>query len=56
MGNLSSREKFGLLAIIGLFVIFAVILAVTADPPSTPGRGFENNVIIEQRMRNLQNQ
>jgi hypothetical protein len=53
---LSRRDRIGLLALVGLFSIFAVLLYFTVDRPSGPVRGFDNNAVVEQRIRNLQNQ
>ncbi len=53
---LSARDRIGLLVLIGLFCVFGILLYITIDRPSGPQRDFQNNVVIQQRMKNLQNQ
>ena len=53
---LSKRDRIGLLLLVGLFCVFGVLLYITVDRPSGPLRNFENNAIIEQRIKNQQNQ
>lgn len=55
MAKLTRRDKIGLAILISIFVVLGIILAVTTDRPTGEVRGFENNVLIEQRMRNLEN-
>jgi len=49
---MESREKMGLAGLIGFFLILAIILVFTVTRPDGPSRSIENNVIIEQRMKN----
>lgn len=53
---LSKRDRIGLLLLVGLFCVFGILLLVTVDRPTGPSRGFQNNVIVEQRVKNLENQ
>lgn len=49
---MEKKETIGAIVLICLFSIFGVALFFTMDRPSGPSRGIENNVIIEQRMKN----
>lgn len=49
------REKIGLSILIALLVSLGIIMAITTKRPTSPGRGFNDNVIVEQRVRNLRN-
>jgi hypothetical protein len=53
---LSKRDRIGLLVLVGLFGIFGILLYFTVDRPDGPGRDFENNVVVQQRLKNLDNQ
>lgn len=55
MAGMSKRDKVGLAILISLFVFFAVILVITIDRPKGPVYGWEDNVLIQQRMKNLEN-
>lgn len=55
MAKMSTRDKVGLAIVIGIFCLFGIILALMIDRPSGPTRGFEDNVIVEQRIKNLEN-
>lgn len=50
---MTQREKLGIGIIVGLFVMFGIVLWFTIDRPSGGTGSFENNVIIEQRVKNL---
>lgn len=50
---LNKRDRVGLFVLVGLFCLFALLLFLTVDRPTTPARGFENNVLIEQRIKSL---
>lgn len=50
---MTQQEKIGTGIIIALFAIFGIVLYFTVTPPSGTSGSFENNVIIEQRIRNL---
>ena len=52
---LSKRDRIGLLVLVGIFCVFGILLFVTVDRPTGPSRGFQNNVVVEQRLKNLQN-
>lgn len=51
---MTSKEKIGVAVIIGLFVICGLILYFTIESPNGGTGSFENNVIIDQRVRNLE--
>ena len=53
---LSKRDQIGLIVLVGLFSVFGILLYLTVDRPSGPLRDFENNAILEQRMKNQQNE
>jgi len=50
---MTQREKIGVGVIITLFVILGLVLWITMEPPASSSGSFENNVIIDQRVRNL---
>lgn len=49
---MESREKKGLAVLIGFFLVLGLILFFTVTRPDGPSRSIENNVLIEQRMKN----
>ena len=53
---LSKRDRIGLMVLVGLFCVFGILLFLTVDRPSGPLRNFENNAVIEQRIKNQQNE
>jgi hypothetical protein len=53
---MTKRDKIGLAIIVALFFVLGVILFLTVERPTGPTRGFEDNVIIERRMRILEQQ
>lgn len=55
MAKLTRRDKIGLVVLISIFVVFGIILAIMTERPTGETRGFENNVLIQQRMKNLEN-
>lgn len=52
---LGKRERVGVAVLVGLFVALGILLYFTIDRPEGPSRSIENNVIIEQRMKNIEN-
>lgn len=50
---MTQKDKIGVVVIIGLFVVLGVILFITIDRPSGSPGSFENNVIIDQRVKNV---
>lgn len=50
---MTQKEKVGIGVIIALFVILGIALWITIKPPASSSGSFENNVIIDQRVRNL---
>lgn len=52
---MTQRDKIGIVVIICLFAVFGVILFVTIKRPASSTGTFENNVIIEQRIKNVNN-
>ncbi len=52
---LNKRDRIGVLIMVGLFAVFGVMLYFTIERPDGPSRSIQNNVIIEQRMKNLEN-
>lgn len=53
---MGSKDFVRVLILVGFFVVLGLILFFTVERPSGPGRSIENNVIIEERMKRLQNQ
>jgi hypothetical protein len=50
---MTNRDKLGAAVMITLFAIFFAIMYWTNESPSSSPGNFENNVIIEQRVKNL---
>lgn len=50
---MTKRDRIGLYVLVGLFTVFGLLLYFTVDRPSGTIRGIENNVIVEQRIKNL---
>ena len=48
---LANHERLGLVALVVLFCIFALLLFMTVKRPGGAVRGIENNVIVEQRSK-----
>ena len=51
---MTKRDRIGLYVLIGLFSMFGLMLYFTVDRPSGTARSIENNVIVEQRIKNLE--
>jgi hypothetical protein len=51
---MSLRDKIGLVILILLFVAFCVTLLTVFNEPTGPSRDPSESVIVEQRLRNLQ--
>lgn len=49
---MTNKERIGAAVLVGLFVLMGVLLWFTMSRPDGDGRSIENNVIIEQRMKN----
>ena len=50
---MTKRDRIGLYVLLGLFTMFGLMLFFTVDRPTGTGRSIENNVIVEQRIKNL---
>ena len=50
---MTQRDKVGIVALIGLFGVLALALYFTVKRPSSSPGSFDKNVIIDQRVRNL---
>lgn len=50
---MTQKEKIGVGIIVALFVFLGVVLWITITPPADSSGSFENNVIIDQRVKNL---
>jgi uncharacterized membrane protein len=50
---MGKREKIGAFVMVGIFVLLGIALYLTIERPTGPSRGIENNVLIEQRMKNI---
>ena len=51
--TMTKRDRIGLYVLLGLFTMFGLMLFFTVDRPTGTQRSIENNVIVEQRMKNL---
>ena len=50
---MTQREKIGVVVLVGLFTALGLALYLTVERPSNKNGSFENNVIIDQRIQNL---
>lgn len=50
---MTNRDKVGAVVMIALFLVFFAILYWTITPPASSPGSFDSNVIIEQRVKNL---
>jgi len=50
---MTHKEKVGAAVIIAVFVVLGIVLWFTITPPADNTRSIENNVIIDQRIKNL---
>lgn len=48
------KDRIGLYVLLGLFTMFGLLLFFTVDRPTGTTRSIENNVIVEQRIKNLE--
>lgn len=51
---MTSKEKTGLVVVIVLFAMFGVLLVLTMRPAGNATGGAEDSVLVQQRIRNLQ--
>ncbi len=51
--TMTKRDRIGLYVLVGLFSMFGLLLFFTVDRPTGTTRSIENNVIVEQRIKNL---
>jgi len=51
---LSKRDRIGLMLLVGLFCFFGLLMFFTIDRPANQARGFEDSVLIQQRMRMME--
>jgi hypothetical protein len=52
---MTQKEQIGAFLLVGLFGLLALILYFTMDDSGGSGRGIENNVIIQERMKQKSN-
>ena len=50
---MTQKEKKGIGVLIGLFLVLGLALYLSVKRPANSSGSFENNVIIDQRVRNL---
>ena len=48
---MTQKEQIGTALLVGFFSLLAIILYFTMNDTGGSGRGIENNVIIEQRLK-----
>lgn len=51
---LSRQDKVGIIVLVSILSSLILILALTIERPDGPVRGFSDNVIVQQRIKNLQ--
>ncbi len=51
---MTRKDRIGLYVLLGLFAMFGLLMYFTVDRPSGTTRSIENNVIVEQRIKNLE--
>ena len=49
---MESREKIGAAVLVGFFLVLFALLFFTVSRPDGPSRSIEDNVMIDQRMKN----
>jgi len=52
---MTQKEQFGTFLLVAFFGLLAVVLYFTMEDSGGSGRGIENNVIIEQRLKQRSN-
>ncbi len=50
---MTQKEKAGIGILIGLFLVLGLALYLSVERPTNKAGSFENNAIIDQRVRNL---
>lgn len=50
---MKKKDRIGLYVLLGLFAMFGLLLYFTVERPTGATRSIENNVIVEQRIKNL---
>lgn len=50
---MKKKDRIGLYFLLGLFAMFGLLLYFTVERPTGATRSIENNVIVEQRIKNL---
>jgi hypothetical protein len=48
---MTDKEKFGAAILVASFIIMGILLFFTLDRPEGELRSIENNIIVEQRMK-----
>ena len=51
---MTTRDKIGVCVIIGLMALLCVVLVWTFQPVGSGNRGYDDNVIVRQRVINVQ--
>jgi hypothetical protein len=51
---MTSRDKWGAVILVILFIALGVALYFTIAPPAGPARSFEDSLFVRQRIINLQ--
>ena len=51
---MSSKDKIGVTVIIGVLLFLGLALLITFQRPTGPLRDFDENVIVQQRIKNLE--
>jgi hypothetical protein len=49
---MTTKERNGAILLVVIFCLFGIILFFTVERPTGQQRSIENNVIVEQRMKN----
>lgn len=50
---MTRRDRTGVYVLVGLFTVFGLLLYFFVERPTGVTRSIENNVIVEQRIKNL---
>lgn len=51
---MTQKEKIGIGVIVGLFIAFGLVLYFTIPRPTGTPNSFESNVLIDQRIKNVE--
>ena len=51
---MSNKDRVGVIVIVGVLLFLGLALLITFQRPTGPLRDFDENVIVQQRIKNLE--